>query len=149
MPLAPQRPHRRHKPRPTIVRTGARSIASGYEDDASVWQAGAVMHDPLGPPIASVRAAVARALDEDLTPLGDITSALLPRDLTTAAAFAARSPGVLAGIACAAEAFRQIDESVEVNWLAADGDDVDAKQVLGRVEGPLRSILTAERTALN
>jgi nicotinate-nucleotide pyrophosphorylase (carboxylating) len=107
------------------------------------------MHDPLGPPIASVRAAVARALDEDLTPLGDITSALLPHELTTAADFVARSPGVLAGIACASEAFAQIDESVEVNWLAVDGDDVDAKQVLGRVQGPLRSILTAERTALN
>jgi nicotinate-nucleotide pyrophosphorylase (carboxylating) len=107
------------------------------------------MHDPLGPPIASVRAAVARALDEDLTPLGDITSALLPPDLHASGDFVARSPGVLAGVACAAEAFAQIDASVVVTWVAGDGDDVDSKQVLGRVHGPLPSILTAERTALN
>jgi nicotinate-nucleotide pyrophosphorylase (carboxylating) len=107
------------------------------------------MHDPLGPPIASVRAAVARAIDEDLTPLGDITSALLPPGVQASADFVARSPGVLAGVACATEAFAQIDDSVEVAWLAADGDSVDAKQVLGRARGPLASILTAERTALN
>jgi nicotinate-nucleotide pyrophosphorylase (carboxylating) len=107
------------------------------------------MHDPLGPPIAAVRAAVARALDEDLTPLGDITSALLPPDLMASADFVARAPGVLAGVACATEAFAQVDESVTVTWASSDGDDVDAKQVLGRVRGPLPSILTAERTALN
>src|SRR5436309_1036325 len=107
------------------------------------------MHDPLGPPIAAVRAAVARALEEDLTPLGDVTSALLPADLTASADFVARSPGVLAGVACATEAFAQVDDSIGIHWSAADGNDVDAKQVLGRVHGPLASILTAERTALN
>ncbi len=90
-----------------------------------------------------------RALEEDLTPLGDITSALLPADLVASADFVARSPGVLAGVACATEAFSQVDASVDTTWWAADGDDVDAKQLLGRVEGPLASILTSERTALN
>jgi len=107
------------------------------------------MHDPLGPPIAAVRAAVARALEEDLTPLGDITSALLPAELQAEADFVARSPGVLAGVACATDTFAQLDPSVAVTWLAADGDDVDAKQLLGQVRGPLASILTSERTALN
>jgi nicotinate-nucleotide pyrophosphorylase (carboxylating) len=107
------------------------------------------MHDPLGPPIAAVRAAVARALDEDLTPLGDLTSALLARDLTASADFVARAAGVLAGVDCATEAFAQLDHSIDVTWFAADGDDVDAKQRLGRVTGPLAPILTAERTALN
>jgi nicotinate-nucleotide pyrophosphorylase (carboxylating) len=107
------------------------------------------MHDPLGPPIAAVRVAVARALEEDLTPLGDVTSALLPPGLEASAAFVARAPGVLAGVACATEAFAQIDDAVQVTWLSTDGDEVDAKQVLGRVRGPLASILTAERTALN
>jgi nicotinate-nucleotide pyrophosphorylase (carboxylating) len=107
------------------------------------------MHDPFGPPVASIRAAVARALDEDLTPLGDITSALLPSGLQSSAEFVARASGVLAGAACATEAFVQVDASVGVTWLAVDGEDVDAKQVLGHVRGPLASILTAERTALN
>jgi nicotinate-nucleotide pyrophosphorylase (carboxylating) len=107
------------------------------------------MHDPFGPPTASVRAAVARALDEDLTPLGDITSALLPDDVQASADFVSRAPGVLSGTACATETFAQVDPSVGVTWLATDGDDLDAKQVLGRVQGPLASLLTAERTALN
>jgi nicotinate-nucleotide pyrophosphorylase (carboxylating) len=114
-----------------------------------VWQAGVVMHDPLGPPIASVRAAVARALEEDLTPLGDITSALLPPTLAATADFVVRSAGVLAGVPCATETFTQVDDSVVVTWSAADGDEVDAKQAVGRVQGPLAAILTAERTALN
>jgi len=107
------------------------------------------MHDPFGPPVASVRAAVARALDEDLTPLGDITSALLPARLQASADFVSRAPGVLAGTACATEAFGQVDATVAVTWLATDGDDLDAKQVLGRAHGPLASLLTVERTALN
>jgi nicotinate-nucleotide pyrophosphorylase (carboxylating) len=107
------------------------------------------MPDPLGPPIAAVRDAVVRALAEDLTPLGDVTSALLPADLVASADFVARSPGVVAGVACASEAFTQVDGSVRATWWAGDGDDVDAKQVIGRVEGPLASILTSERTALN
>ena len=107
------------------------------------------MHDPLGPPIASVRVAVARALEEDLTPLGDITSALLPPTLEATADFGVRSGGVLAGVACATETFGQVDESVVVTWSAADGDEVDAKQAVGTVHGSLAAILTAERTALN
>src|SRR5690242_10905042 len=114
-----------------------------------VWQAGVVMHDPLGPPIASVRAAVARALEEDLTPLGDITSALLPPTLEATAGFVVRSAGVLAGVPCATETFMQVDESIVVTWSAAEGDEVDAKQAVGRVQGPLAAILTGERTALN
>src|SRR4051794_17810789 len=107
------------------------------------------MHDSFSPPIASVRAAVARALDEDLTPLGDITSALLPPQLEASADFVVRSPGVLAGVACASETFTEVDGAIDVAWLAADGDSVDAKQIVGRVHGALASILTAERTALN
>jgi len=101
------------------------------------------------PPITAVRAAVARALEEDLTPLGDITSGLLPEGLPGEADFVVRTPGVLAGTACATEAFAQVDPTVVMDWAATDGDDVDAKQVVGHVSGPLASILTAERTALN
>jgi nicotinate-nucleotide pyrophosphorylase (carboxylating) len=101
------------------------------------------------PPIHAVRAAVALALEEDLTPLGDLTSALLDAHLVATAEFVARTEGVLAGVDCATEAFAQVDPTVRVEWLAGDGEDIDAKQVLGRVTGSLASVLTAERTALN
>jgi len=107
------------------------------------------MPSGVQPPIGAVRAAVRRALEEDLTPLGDITSALLPGDVVGNADFVVRTPGVLAGTACATEAFAQIDAAVVVDWAVADGDEVDAKQVIGHVTGPLTSILTSERTALN
>jgi nicotinate-nucleotide pyrophosphorylase (carboxylating) len=95
------------------------------------------------PPITAVRAAVARALEEDLTPLGDITSALLPPEARAEAQFVTRADGVLAGTACATEAV------VDCRWQASDGDAVTAGQVVGTVSGPLAPVLTAERTALN
>ena len=101
------------------------------------------------PPLHAVRAAVALALAEDLTPLGDLTSALLPADATAVADFIPRRDGVLAGTACATEAFAQLDLSVDVAWAAVDGDPVAAGQVIGTASGPMASILTGERTALN
>ncbi len=101
------------------------------------------------PPRVVVVEAVTRALAEDLVPLGDLTSALLPDDLAASAAFVARRPGVLAGRACATETFHQIDDTVDLVWDLDDGDIVAAGSVLATATGPLASILTAERTALN
>jgi len=101
------------------------------------------------PYLAAVRAAVTSALDEDLAPLGDLTSALLPAGAVTSADFVPRSAGVLAGTACATEAFAQLDPTLEVSWAAADGDEVVPGQVLGTVSGAMAPILTGERTALN
>jgi nicotinate-nucleotide pyrophosphorylase (carboxylating) len=103
-------------------------------------------HDP---PHLSVVAAVTRALEEDLVPLGDITSALLPGDVSAVAAFVARSPGVLAGRVCAEETLRQVDERLTVEWSCADGDEITEGLGFGEISGPLISLLTAERTALN
>jgi nicotinate-nucleotide pyrophosphorylase (carboxylating) len=107
------------------------------------------MSADVHPPISAVRAAVARALEEDLTPLGDLTSSLLDDDVTARAGFVVRDAGVLAGVRCASEAFAQVDPSVNVAWTADDGDAVTEGQLVGTVDGPLASILTAERTALN
>jgi nicotinate-nucleotide pyrophosphorylase (carboxylating) len=107
------------------------------------------MSADVHPPINAVRAAVARALEEDLTPLGDLTSSLLDEHLIATAGFVVRGPGVLAGVRCATEAFAQVDGSVEVAWSADDGDEVAAGQLVGTVNGRLAPILTAERTALN
>jgi nicotinate-nucleotide pyrophosphorylase (carboxylating) len=101
------------------------------------------------PPVHAVREAVARALAEDLAPIGDLTSALLPADLRGAATFVPRVDGVIAGTSAATEAFAQVDDAVRVEWSAGDGDLVRAGQAIGTVDGLLASILTAERTALN
>jgi nicotinate-nucleotide pyrophosphorylase (carboxylating) len=106
------------------------------------------VHD-AHPPISAVREAVARALAEDLTPIGDLTSALLPPALTATAAFVPRADGVLAGRRCAEEAIRQVDATLAQTWTADDGDRLTAGRAFAHVEGPLAPILTAERTALN
>lgn len=101
------------------------------------------------PPQSAVLEAVSRAIAEDLLPLGDLTSALLPSDLGATASFVARGSGVLAGRACAVEAFRQIDPSIELVWSVDDGDAITPGTVIATAAGNLASILTAERTALN
>lgn len=100
-------------------------------------------------PIGTVRALVAVALAEDLTPLGDLSAALLPPSARAEARIVARVEGVLAGRSAATEAFAQVDEGIECTWHHADGDRVAAGAVLAEVSGPLASVLTAERTALN
>jgi nicotinate-nucleotide pyrophosphorylase (carboxylating) len=101
------------------------------------------------PPMNAVREVVARALAEDVGPLGDLTASLLPVEVHTSAAVVSRVEGTLAGRLCASEAFTQVDTSIRVTWHVDDGDEVMPGQLLALVEGPLSSILTAERTALN
>jgi nicotinate-nucleotide pyrophosphorylase (carboxylating) len=100
-------------------------------------------------PITAVREVVARALAEDLGPLGDLTAALLPEGTVSSASFVPRDDGVLAGRGCVTETFAQIDPAVRVEWSVEDGEEIRSGQVLAVVEGPLASILTGERTALN
>ncbi|MGH9269202.1 MAG: carboxylating nicotinate-nucleotide diphosphorylase, partial [Acidimicrobiales bacterium] len=91
----------------------------------------------------------ARALAEDLAPLGDMTAGLLPLDRRAEAVFVARDEGLLAGSLCAREALAQVDPELAVRWRSGDGTELAAGDVIGVVTGSLPSILTAERTALN
>ena len=100
------------------------------------------------PPMHEVVDAVRRALAEDLSPLGDLTSSLLPRG-DGEARFAARSAGRLAGTRCATETFTQLDPRVEVSWSVPEGAELTEGEVFGMVRGPWPSVLTGERTALN
>jgi nicotinate-nucleotide pyrophosphorylase (carboxylating) len=106
-------------------------------------------HREYDPPRHFVVDAVARAIAEDVGPLGDLSAALLPHDSSTVADFIPRAPGVLAGTACATETFAQLDPSVRVTWAETDGASIEPGESIGRLEGPLRSILTGERAALN
>lgn len=101
------------------------------------------------PPLTAVRTAVARALAEDLEPLGDLTAALLPTGARARGALVARSPGVVAGRLAAVEAFHHVDPSIEVTWLHDDGSRVEGGTTVATVSGRAASVLAAERTALN
>ncbi len=104
---------------------------------------------PFDAPRGVVRDLVARALAEDLDPLGDLSAGLLPPEARARAQFVARTAGVVAGLACVDETFAQVDDAITCEWAVTDGDVVEAGAVLGTVTGPLASVLTAERTALN
>jgi len=104
---------------------------------------------PPDPPRPLVGRAVARALAEDLGALGDLTAMLVPAEAAARAVVVARTSGVLAGRLCALEAFAQVDASVVVDWHLPDGTALEPGAVVAEVAGPLRSLLTAERTALN
>jgi nicotinate-nucleotide pyrophosphorylase (carboxylating) len=101
------------------------------------------------PPSSAIGPVVRRALEEDLGALGDLTAALLPPGVAGRAQFRSRGVGVLAGVACAQETFRQVDPDIAADWLARDGAQLTPGQVIADLSGPLASILTAERTALN
>ncbi len=102
----------------------------------------------LPPPL--VAEAVSRALAEDLGRAGDITSAAtIPATATAKAVIGAREPGVIAGLALAEAAFRQMDAAVEFAPAVADGDEVERGAVIARISGNARAILSAERVALN
>ncbi len=103
----------------------------------------------VDPPRYLVREAVARALAEDLGVLGDLTAALVPADARGNGVLVARAPGVLAGRACVTETWAQLDPAVQLGWRCADGASLRAGTVVAEVSGPLRSVLTGERTALN
>ncbi|MFZ2015947.1 MAG: carboxylating nicotinate-nucleotide diphosphorylase [Nocardioides sp.] len=99
----------------------------------------------------SVLATIDAALEEDL-PDGsvDVTSvATVPAQATGTGVFAAREEGVVAGLGVAALVFLRVDPRVEIHDRVPDGDRVREGDVVMRVTGPTRSLLTAERTALN
>jgi nicotinate-nucleotide pyrophosphorylase (carboxylating) len=90
------------------------------------------------------------ALTEDLSDDGDVTSrATIPDGLKGRAAFVARAPGVLAGIEAAERVCLRVDHHLRFAALREDGYRVGANETFATVEGSMRSILMAERTALN
>ena len=90
------------------------------------------------------------ALAEDLGPAGDRTSlCLIPSGQEGQAAFVARGPGVLAGLPAAALVVQAVDARLRWEGRMADGASLVRGAVAATVAGPLRSLLAAERTALN
>ena len=100
----------------------------------------AIVYEPL----------LRRALEEDLGTAGDLTTdAIVPADALANANLIVREAGRVAGLDVIGATFRLLDPRVAVTLMVPDGTDATAGQVVGRVAGPARSILTGERTALN
>lgn len=94
--------------------------------------------------------AIRAALAEDLGRAGDITTqATIPASASARAVIAAREAGVVAGLPLARAAFAQLDRRVVFETAKEDGDRVAPGDVVARIEGPARAVLSAERVALN
>lgn len=91
-----------------------------------------------------------RALAEDLGGSGDVTSlTTVPENAVAQGRCVARAPGVVAGLTVFRRAFVLFDPAVSASVSTSDGTAVEPGAVMAEVRGPARSILTAERTALN
>jgi nicotinate-nucleotide pyrophosphorylase (carboxylating) len=107
------------------------------------------MSVPSLPPIL-IEPLVRAALIEDLGRAGDITSdSIIPAETMARLALNARQPGIVAGLDLAAMAFRLIDPAVRFETIHPDGSAVVPGDIIARVEGRARGLLTAERVALN
>jgi len=89
-----------------------------------------------------------RALQEDIG-TGDLSTRILPEDLTGSAKLYAKQKGVVAGLLLVEQVFQRVDSRICVNRLLKDGDEVKVGVVVLELSGPLGSILQGERTALN
>ena len=91
---------------------------------------------------------VAGALAEDIGS-GDLTAALIPAERLGRASVITRESAIACGVPYVEAAFAQVDARARIHWHIAEGDSIAAGQLLFEVEGSARSLLTAERTALN
>ena len=91
---------------------------------------------------------VADALAEDIGG-GDLTASLVDADAVVGAKIVARQALVLAGHPWAAEVFRQLDDGIQVDWYIEDGERAEADDVICKLVGSARVLLSGERTVLN
>ncbi len=98
---------------------------------------------------ASLDAFLTSALTEDIG-TGDITTlSCIPEEMTSKGFFRAKQAGVICGLDVLERVFALIDPQVKVKRLCGEGDKVERGQNIASIEGPSRSILVGERTALN
>ena len=95
-----------------------------------------------------IQSLVRHALEEDIGS-GDVTAALIPERTPASATVIARQQAVLCGRPWFNAVFAELDDRIAIDWEVADGDFVEPDQVLCRLTGPARPLLTGERTALN
>ena len=111
---------------------------------------GIAAHDLTALPQILVEPVVRAALIEDLGRAGDITSdAVIPPGAALRGGIVARQAGVVAGSEAAALAFRLMDPGIRVTIERPDASWIGRGDTAIRIEGPARTVLSAERVALN
>jgi nicotinate-nucleotide pyrophosphorylase (carboxylating) len=103
------------------------------------------MSNPL---LEGLEETVRGALAEDIGD-GDITAELIPAEREAMAQVICRENATICGEPWVNEVFRQVDPDIQLNWEKHDGDSIDPGDVVFTATGKARSLLTAERTALN
>ena len=97
----------------------------------------------------NIKTFISNALREDIGP-GDLTTeALIQPDIEGKAELIAKELLILAGIEVAREVFHQVNQDINFLGRHPDGEDLSSSTVIATISGPLRSLLTAERVALN
>jgi nicotinate-nucleotide pyrophosphorylase (carboxylating) len=97
---------------------------------------------------ADLQANVSAALLEDVGD-GDITARLIPANEQASAGIITREDAIICGVDWVNEVARQVDASITIDWMVADGQMAEANQLLFQAHGNARSLLTFERCALN
>jgi len=99
--------------------------------------------------LESLQPLLTLALDEDIGP-GDLTSnVLIDTETLAEAELLAKADGVVAGLFCIQPMFNRVDGRLQFEPKVEDGSAVKAGQILGLIRGPVRPLLTVERTLLN
>lgn len=88
------------------------------------------------------------ALQEDMTS-GDITTDAILKDERAEVDLRAKDKGILAGLDVFKRVFEILDEDVSFEFYFSDGDEVNNKDLIGKISGRAKAILEGERTALN
>lgn len=99
-------------------------------------------------PTAFIESQVKLALLEDIGQQ-DLTADLIPTDAIASATLITREEATLCGKDWFASVFAQLDKNIAIEWHAADGDKLAANSTICTLNGPARTILTGERTAMN
>lgn len=97
---------------------------------------------------AVVKQNVLAAMQEDIGS-GDLTALLIPEENTAEATIVSREDAIICGIDWVEACFRYANKDIKIKWLVNEGEKVTANQLLCKINGNARAILTAERCALN
>jgi nicotinate-nucleotide pyrophosphorylase (carboxylating) len=111
--------------------------------DSARWDTASPLEVPSDLPLQ-----VAAALREDLG-AGDVTARLVPESQLVRGEVVSREAAVICGAPWVEETFRQLDSRVALEWQIADGARIEPDQIVFRIAGPARPVLSGERTALN
>ncbi len=95
-----------------------------------------------------IRFQVNQALEEDIGS-GDVTASLIPYNNQSTAHLICREDAILCGQNWFNEVFKQLDESIKLNWHVQDGERLSNEQCICTISGHSQTILTGERTAMN